>query len=94
MNIISKKDTKLQFKSLIDNFLSFISEKGDDIVEALERMNLLRGDMHIVRDNYYSNVLNRCYEMKKKKPETFKYLLEIIFERTKNRTENSIILDT
>ena len=47
-----------------------------------------------MRDPYYSNALVRCFEMNSSRKETFKYFLSLLKERTKNITENQIIIET
>jgi len=91
MNLIGSKNSDKHFPSLINGFINSFNEKPEEIIQSLEEMNYLRGEMHIIRDNYYSHVLNRCYQTKNKKPETFKYLLEIMLDRTKNKIENQIL---
>ena len=46
-----------------------------------------------MRDNYFSHVLVRCYELKNKQEETCKYILNKVLSRRKNKSENDMIRD-
>ena len=68
-----------------------LKTRQEYILKALTAENLLRGGpLHLSRDQYYSNVLSRCFETNKgsRYIESCKYIVKQMFMRPKNRIEN------
>ena len=78
--------------SLLEVFLK-ATQKDDYLQEVLRKTGYLRRTLEMMRDNYYSHVLVRCYELKNKQEETCKYIINKVLSRIKNKSENDMIRD-